>query len=77
MLLLPLTMFPDQNLYSYQFTCLKVLEFLKLKEDSISLLLKHLGTSAIMDLILKLVTKIEGSDLNDIALNVSIVDVHF
>ncbi|KAK6627785.1 hypothetical protein RUM44_010264 [Polyplax serrata] len=54
---------------SEQFTCLKVLEFLKLKEDSISLLLKHLGTSAIMDLILKLVTKIEGSDLNDIALN--------
>ncbi|EEB18845.1 conserved hypothetical protein [Pediculus humanus corporis] len=47
----------------------RVLEFLKLKEDSISLLLKHLGTSAIMDLILNLITKVEGADLRELVLN--------
>ncbi|XP_014244563.1 serine/threonine-protein phosphatase 6 regulatory subunit 3 [Cimex lectularius] len=50
----------DQNWYSYQLTCLKVLEFLKSTENSSQLLLKHLGTSAIMDLTLKLLTQIEG-----------------
>lgn len=50
----------EQNWYSYQFTCLQVLEFLKSKENCVDLLLKHLGTSAIMDLVLKLITQIEG-----------------
>ncbi|XP_046681494.1 serine/threonine-protein phosphatase 6 regulatory subunit 3 isoform X2 [Homalodisca vitripennis] len=58
-----------QNWYSYQFTCLQVVEFLKSKQTSISLLLKHLGTSAIMDLALKLVTQIEGSDMKQNILN--------
>lgn len=53
----------DQNWYSYQFTCLSVLDFLKSKGDSLTLLLKHLGTSAIMDLTLKLITQVEGEGM--------------
>lgn len=59
----------DQNWYSYQFTCLQVLEFLKSKENCISLLLKHLGTSAIMDLMLKLITHVEGVEMKQNILN--------
>ncbi|XP_024944223.1 serine/threonine-protein phosphatase 6 regulatory subunit 3 isoform X2 [Cephus cinctus] len=53
----------DQNWYSYQFTCLQVLEFLKSRQRCVDLLLRHLETSAIMDLILKLVTQVEGNDM--------------
>ncbi|KAB0796919.1 hypothetical protein PPYR_10980 [Photinus pyralis] len=49
-----------QNWLSYEMTCLQVLDFLKAKENFISLLLRHLGTSAIMDLTLKLMTQVEG-----------------
>jgi hypothetical protein len=49
-----------------------VLEFLKSKENCISLLLKHLGTSAIMDLMLKLITQVEGVEMKQNILNVSI-----
>ncbi|KAL0280191.1 UNVERIFIED_CONTAM: hypothetical protein PYX00_001563 [Menopon gallinae] len=49
----------EQNWYSYQLTCLQVLEFLKSKENCVALLLKHLGTSAIMDLLFKLITAVE------------------
>lgn len=59
----------EQNWYSYQFTCLQVLEFLKSKGSCISLLLKHLGTSAIMDLALKLVTQVEGNEVKENILN--------
>ncbi|XP_043482300.1 serine/threonine-protein phosphatase 6 regulatory subunit 3 isoform X2 [Leptopilina heterotoma] len=53
----------DQNWYSYQFTCLQFLEFLKSRQRCVELLLHHLETSAIMDLLLKLVTQVEGSDM--------------
>ncbi|KAK3909747.1 Serine/threonine-protein phosphatase 6 regulatory subunit 3 [Frankliniella fusca] len=53
----------EQNWYLYQITCLKVLQFLQLKENCIPLLLNHLGTSAIMDLMLKLITQMEGADI--------------
>ncbi|XP_075230197.1 phosphatase 6 regulatory subunit 1-like protein fmt isoform X2 [Lycorma delicatula] len=46
----------EQNWYSYKLTCLQLLEFLKRKGTCIPLLMKHLGTSAIMDLTLKFVT---------------------
>ncbi|XP_011329157.1 serine/threonine-protein phosphatase 6 regulatory subunit 3 isoform X2 [Ooceraea biroi] len=59
----------DQNWYSYQFTCLQVLEFLKSRQRCVDLLLQHLETSAIMDLILKLVTQVEGSDMRQNILN--------
>jgi len=61
---------PFQNWYSYQFTCLQVLEFLKSRQRCVDLLLQHLETSAIMDLILKLVTQVEGSDMRQNILNV-------
>ncbi|KOC61525.1 Serine/threonine-protein phosphatase 6 regulatory subunit 3 [Habropoda laboriosa] len=50
-----------QNWYSYQFTCLQLLEFLKSRETCVDLLLQHLETSAIMDLVLKLVSQVEGN----------------
>lgn len=53
----------DQNWYSYQFSCLQVIEFLKSRETCVDLLLRHLETSAIMDLILKLVTQVEGTEM--------------
>lgn len=59
----------DQNWYSYQFTCLQVLEFLKSRQRCVDLLLQHLETSAIMDLVLKLVTQVEGSEMRQNILN--------
>lgn len=59
----------EQNWLSYQFTCLQVLDFLKAKETFISFLLKHLGTSAIMDLMLKLFTQVEGVEMKQNILN--------
>ncbi|XP_012539453.1 serine/threonine-protein phosphatase 6 regulatory subunit 3 isoform X1 [Monomorium pharaonis] len=59
----------DQNWYSYQFTCLQVLEFLKSRQRCVDLLLQHIETSAIMDLVLKLVTQVEGSDMRQNILN--------
>lgn len=66
------TLWIAQNWLSYQFTCLQVLDFLKAKDTFISLLLKHIGTSAIMDLMLKLMTQVEGVEMNQNILNVSI-----
>lgn len=65
--------FDLQNWLSYQFTCLQVLDFLKAKENFISILLKHLGTSAIMDLTLKLMTQVEGAEVRQNILNVTFV----
>ncbi|XP_012286736.1 serine/threonine-protein phosphatase 6 regulatory subunit 3 isoform X2 [Orussus abietinus] len=59
----------DQNWYSYQFTCLQVLEFLKSRQRCVDRLLQHLETLAIMDLILKLVTQVEGSEMRQNTLN--------
>ncbi|XP_065210136.1 serine/threonine-protein phosphatase 6 regulatory subunit 3-B [Planococcus citri] len=55
----------EQNWYSYQYTCLQALEFLKAKEEFIELLLKHMGTSSIMDLMHNLVTLVEGPKLKE------------
>nr|XP_003708528.1 PREDICTED: serine/threonine-protein phosphatase 6 regulatory subunit 3 isoform X1 [Megachile rotundata]XP_012152984.1 PREDICTED: serine/threonine-protein phosphatase 6 regulatory subunit 3 isoform X1 [Megachile rotundata] len=59
----------DQNWYSYQYTCLKVLDFLKSRQTCVDLLLHHLETSAIMDLVLKLVTQVEDTDMRQNILN--------
>lgn len=61
-----------QNWYSYKFTCLQLLEFVKRKGTCIQLLMKHLGTSAIMDLTLKLVT-ITDVEMKSNVLSVSII----
>lgn len=66
----PIYFHPFQNWYSYQFTCLQVLEFLKSRQKCVDLLLRHLETSAIMDLVLKLVTQVEGSDMRQNILSV-------
>ncbi|XP_063239903.1 serine/threonine-protein phosphatase 6 regulatory subunit 2 isoform X2 [Bacillus rossius redtenbacheri] len=47
----------------------QVLEFFKSKANFVSLLLKHLGTSAIMDATLKLITQVEGVDIRQNVLN--------
>ncbi len=39
-----------------------MLEFLKAKDDFVGQLLRHLGTSAIMDLLLRLISCIEATD---------------
>ncbi|XP_050419591.1 serine/threonine-protein phosphatase 6 regulatory subunit 3 [Adelges cooleyi] len=53
----------SQDWYTYQFNCLKALEKVSDKGDFINLLLKHLDTSAIMDLIIKISTLLEGPPL--------------
>ncbi|XP_025414075.1 serine/threonine-protein phosphatase 6 regulatory subunit 3 isoform X2 [Sipha flava] len=52
-----------QDWYTYQFNCLKALEKVTYKGNFIDLLLKHLDTSAIMDLIIKISTLLEGPPL--------------
>lgn len=59
----------EQNWLSYQLTCLQVLDFLKGRDTFLPLLLKHLGTSAIMDLMLKLMTQDEGVEMRQNILN--------
>lgn len=51
----------EQNWYSYQFTCIQVFDFLK-KKDFVVHTLRHVGTSAITDLVLRLITCVEGTD---------------
>lgn len=46
--------------------------FLKKKEQFISLVLKHLGTSALMDLLLRLVSCVEPATLRQGVLHVSV-----
>ncbi|KAK2573120.1 Serine/threonine-protein phosphatase 6 regulatory subunit 3 [Acropora cervicornis] len=40
-----------------------MLEYLKSKEDFVDLIVKHLGTSAVMDLLLRLITSVESPQL--------------
>lgn len=40
-----------------------MLEYLKSKEDFVDLIIKHLGTSAVMDLLLRLITSVESPQL--------------
>lgn len=53
----------EQNWYSYQFTCFQVLDFLKSKGDFVELAVQHVGTSAIMDLILRLICNVEEDEI--------------
>lgn len=48
--------------------------FLKKKEKFISLMLKHIGTSALMDLLLRLVSCVEPVGLRQEVLHVSVRD---
>ncbi|KAG0702684.1 Serine/threonine-protein phosphatase 6 regulatory subunit 3 [Chionoecetes opilio] len=53
----------EQNWYSYQFTCFQVLDFLKSKGDFVELAVQHIGTSAIMDLLLRLICNVEEDEI--------------
>ncbi len=62
----------EQNWYSYQYNCVQVFEFLK-KKELVSDLLRHIGTSAISDLILRLITCVDGTDIKQSLLDVSLL----
>lgn len=53
-----------------------MLEYLKSKEDFVNAIVKHLGTSAVMDLLLRLITSVESpqlrQDLLEVKLNILI-----
>lgn len=49
----------------------KIVEFLRKREDFVDLVIKHIGTSAIMDLLLRMLTCIEPQQLRQDVLNVS------
>lgn len=51
--------------------CLQLVSFLRKKDDFVGLLLQHLGTSAIMDLLLRLLTCVERPQLRQEVVNVS------
>lgn len=58
-----------------------MLEYLKSKEDFVDLIVKHLGTSAVMDLLLRLITSVESpqlrQDLLEVSLSFECLDHHF
>lgn len=47
-----------------------MLEYLKSKEDFVNAIVKHLGTSAVMDLLLRLITSVESPQLRQDLLEV-------
>jgi len=58
----------EQNWYNYKVTCIHVFEFLKGK-DFVRHVLRHIGTSAIPDLVFGLITCVEGADIKQNLLN--------
>lgn len=49
---------------------LQIVDFLQKREDFVDLMIKHIGTSAIMDLLLRMLTCIEPQQLRQDVLNV-------
>lgn len=47
-----------------------MLEYFKSKEDFVNAIVKHLGTSAVMDLLLRLITNVESPQLRQDLLEV-------
>ncbi|XP_023342870.1 serine/threonine-protein phosphatase 6 regulatory subunit 3 isoform X2 [Eurytemora carolleeae] len=58
----------DQNWYSYQFTTVQVLTYIKTRPGFTGLLLRHVHTSAVMDLLLRLITCVEGKENREMIL---------
>lgn len=52
-------------------SCPQLVSFLRKKDDFVDLLLQHIGTSAIMDLLLRLLTCVERPQLRQEVVNVS------
>ncbi len=59
-----------QNWYNYQYSCVQVLEFLKKRGRLVPDLLRHVGTSAISDLLVRLINCVEGNDIKQDLLDV-------
>jgi hypothetical protein len=53
----------DQNWYSYQLTCVRALSYIKSRPGFTRLLLRHIHTSAVMDLLLRLITCVDGTEM--------------
>jgi len=51
---------------------IQILEFLQSREDFVGVLLHHIGTSAIMDLLLRLLTCIESPEIRRAMIEVSL-----
>merc|ERR1719262_851634 len=57
-----LTRKSEQNWYDHQLICVQVIDFFK-KKDFVTLALRHVSTSAITDLVLRLITCIENGEI--------------
>jgi len=62
--------------FSHILANLQVLDFLKSREQFLDRVLYHLGTSAIMDLLLRLVTSMEPADTKNTCVQVCVVFLH-
>ena len=51
-----------QNWYEHQYGCVQVVDYLK-KKEFVNLALKHIGTSAITDLVLRLITCMDNGEI--------------
>lgn len=58
-------------MFQFWLLVLQIVDFLKKKRDFVDLIIKHIGTSAIMDLLLRLLTCIEPPQPRQDVLNVS------
>lgn len=56
--------------YCFMVCVLQIVDFLRKREDFVDLMIKHIGTSAIMDLLLRMLTCIEPQQLRQDVLNV-------
>ena len=63
-----------QNWYDHQFICVKIVDFLK-KKEFVKSALRHIGTSAITDLVLRLITCMENGDIRTGILEVNVSKV--
>ena len=61
-----------QNWYDYQYICVQVIDFLK-KKDFVQHALRHIGTSAITDLVLRLMTCVENGEIKTGILEVKLM----
>ena len=61
----------------FYFKNFKVLEFLKSKENPVDCILRHIDTSAIMDLVLRLTNNVEINELRLEVLQVSTTNFSF
>ena len=64
-----------QNWYDYQYVCVQVIDFLK-KKDFVQHALKHIGTSAITDLVLRLMQCVDSGEIKHGILEVIFLSFH-